>query len=40
MFEARFSVCPEDCWVCDVPERFPQVAIEVLSLNENTGLAS
>ncbi len=39
MFEVRFSVCPEDCWVCNVSERFPEVAIEVLSFNGHIGLA-
>ena len=38
MFEVRFSICPEDCWVCKVSERFPEVAIEVLSFNEHAGL--
>lgn len=38
MFEVRFSICPENCWVCSVSERFPEVAIEVLSLNEQVGL--
>jgi len=39
MFEVRFSVCPEDCWVCNLSERFPKVAVEVLSINEHIGLA-
>ena len=38
MFEVRFSICPEDCWVCNVSEKFPEVAIEVLSFNEHVGL--
>lgn len=38
MFEVRFSICPEDCWVCKVSEKFPEVTIEVLSFNEHVGL--
>lgn len=38
MHEVRFSICPEDCWVCQVSERFPEVTGEVLSFNQVAGL--
>jgi len=38
MHEVRFTICPEDCWVCQVSERFPEVTGEVLSFNQVAGL--
>jgi len=38
MHEVRFSICPQDCWVCQVSERFPEVTGEVLSFNQVAGL--
>ena len=38
MHEVRFTICPEDCWVCQVSERFPDVTGEVLSFNQVAGL--
>ena len=38
MQEVRFTICPEDCWVCQVSERFPEVTGEVLSFNQVAGL--
>ena len=38
MQEVRFSICPKDCWVCQVSERFPEVTGEVLSFNQVAGL--
>lgn len=38
MQEVRFTICPEDCWVCKVSDRFPDITGEVLSFNQVAGL--